>query len=150
MGFATAALCASLWGCGVPPGHFPVSGKVLYKGVPASGAIVYFHRQGGGPSPAIPMGIADDDGNFDLACDGVGSGCPPGHYAVLVEWKDPTGDGVVPVETKRKSKTKLVKRSRVRLGPDRLAGRYFVLGKPLLHAEVKPEANRLPTFELTD
>ena len=34
-------------GCGNPAGLFPVSGKVLYKGEPASGAVVYFHRVGG-------------------------------------------------------------------------------------------------------
>ncbi len=75
-----------------------------------------------------------------------GNGCPPGKYAVLVEWRDGTGDGVVPVKTK--GKTKLVKRSRVRSGPDRLNGRYFDISKPLLHAEVLPQSNTLPPFEL--
>ena len=41
-----------------------------------------------------------------------------------------------PVKTR--GKTKLVKRSRVRSGPDRLEGRYFDISKPLLHAEVLP------------
>ena len=95
-------------------------GKVFYKGEPAAGAVVYFHQEGSGaPSPqAIPFGIVEDDGSFSLTCDRVGNGCPPGKYAVLVEWRDGTGDGVVPVKTK--GKTKLVKRSRVRSGPDRL------------------------------
>jgi hypothetical protein len=31
-----------------------------------------------------------------------------------------------------------------------LKGRYFDIGKPLLHVEVKPETNQLPPFELTD
>jgi hypothetical protein len=150
MGIAAATVSVALSGCGNPPGHFPVSGKVLYKGEPAAGAVVYFHRQGGhaAAGQTIPTGIADDDGTFSLECDGIGSGCPAGNYAVLVEWKDPTGDGVVPVKTK--GKTKLVKRSRVRVGPDRLKGRYFDLGKPMLNAEVKPESNRLAPFELTD
>ena len=60
---------------------------------------------------------------FNVVCDNQGNGCPPGKYAVLVEWRDRTGDGVVPVKTR--GKTKLVKRSRVRSGPDRLGGRYF-------------------------
>jgi hypothetical protein len=47
-----------------------------------------------------------------------------------------------------KGKTKLVKRSRVRSGPDRLSGRYFDINKPLLHAEVLPQSNTLPAFEV--
>ena len=33
-------------GCGNSAGLVPVSGKVLYKGEPATGAVVYFQRQG--------------------------------------------------------------------------------------------------------
>ncbi len=137
-------------GCGNPAGLFPVSGKVLYKGEPASGAVVYFHREGGsaGANEGIPYGVVDDRGRFDLACDGAGYGCPPGNYAVLVEWRDLAGNGVVPVKTK--GRIKLVKRSRVRSGPDRLKGRYFDISKPLLHAEVKPGSNPTPSFELAD
>ena len=99
------------------------------------------------PSPqAVPFGIVEDDGGFSLTCDGVGNGCPPGQYAVLVEWRDGAGDGIVPVKTN--GKTKLVKRSRVRSGPDRLDGRYFNISKPLLHVEVLPQSNSLDPFEL--
>ena len=139
---ATAAtLSLPLWGCGNPAGYYPVSGKVLYKGEPASGAVVHFHRQGGSgaANQPIPCGVTDARGNFDLACDGVGYGCPPGNYAVLVEWRNMAGDGVVPV--KIRGNLNLVKRSRVRSGPDRLKGRYFNLSKPLLHAEVKAGSN---------
>ncbi len=150
MTMAVVMLSVSSSGCGSPAGYYPVSGKVLYKGEPASGAVVYFHREGGPAAPGqpVPSSIVNGGGYFDLACDGVGYGCPPGNYAVLVEWKDMAGDGVVPVKTK--SKTNLVKRSRVRSGPDKLKGRYFNLGKPLLHAEVKPGSNRSLDFDLTD
>jgi hypothetical protein len=135
-------------GCGGPAGYYPVQGKVLYKGQPAAGAVVYFHQEGtGAPSPkTVPFGIVEEDGSFYLTCDGVGNGCPPGKYAVLVEWRDGAGDGIVPVKTS--GKTKLVKRSRVRSGPDRLEGRYFNISKPLLHAEVLPQSNPLDPFEL--
>ena len=135
-------------GCGNPPGLYPVSGRVLCKGEPAAGAVVYFHHEGPSApsSPAIPFGIVEDDGRFSVTCDDQGSGCPPGKYAVLVEWRDGAGDGVVPVKTT--GKTKLVKRSRVRSGPDRLGGRYFDIGKPLLHVEVLPQSNTLAPFEL--
>jgi hypothetical protein len=147
-------LLAGVWlwfaapGCGNPAGYYPVEGKVLYKGKPAEGAVVYFHREAAGatPPPAVPSGIVDNDGRFSLACDGVGNGCPPGKYAVLVEWRDGTGGGVVPVKTT--GRTKLVKRSRVRSGLDRLGGRYFDGSKPLIHAEVLPQSNSLAPFEL--
>jgi hypothetical protein len=137
-------------GCGPPAGYFPVSGKVLYRGEPASGAVVYFHRAGD-PAPAgqpIPFAVVQDDGRFSLASDGVGSGARPGSYSVLVEWRDGAGDGVVPV--KGRGRVKLVKRSRVHSGPDRLKGRYFDISEPLLHADVKAASNQLPPFELTD
>ncbi len=125
-----------------------MSGKVLYKGEPAAGAVVYFHHEGPSapPSSEIPFGIVEDDGAFSLTCGDQGNGCPPGKYAVLVEWRDATGDGVVPVKTR--GRTKLTKRSRVRSGPDRLGGRYFDLSKPLLHTEVLPQSNTLAPFEL--
>ncbi len=97
-------------------------------------------------SPAIPFGIVEDDGSFYLTCDNQGTGCPPGKYAVLVEWRDRTGTACR--RCKPTGKTKLVKRSRVRSGPDRLGGRYFDISKPLLHAEVLPQSNTLPPFEL--
>jgi hypothetical protein len=135
-------------GCGNPPGYYPVDGKVYYKGEPAAGAVVYFHQEGpGAPSPQkVPFGIVEDDGRFYLTSDGVGNGCPPGKYAVLVEWRDGAGNGMVPVKTA--GKASLVKRSRVRSARDRLDGRYLDISKPLIHAEVLPQSNSLAPFEL--
>jgi hypothetical protein len=144
-------------GCGNPPGHYPVYGKVLYKGEPASGAVVYFHLEG--PSTAtretIPFGIADADGSFHLTCDGVGDGCPPGKYAVLVEWKGAPESPApepkpVPVKGKPKAQPKgfTVNRQMARQGVDRLKGHYFDISQPVLHAEVLPQSNSLPPFEV--
>jgi hypothetical protein len=146
---AVTAFFHALVGCGNPPGLYSVSGKVLHHGEPADGAVVYFHQEGPLASPlqTIPFGIVQDDGRFDLTSDNVGNGCPPGKYAVLVEWRD-QGDGVSPVKTK--GKTNLVKRSRVRSGPDRLNGRYLDINKPRLHAEVLPQSNTLAAFEIGD
>jgi hypothetical protein len=137
-------------GCGSPAGLVPVSGKVLYHGEPAAGAVVYFHRQAepGSANAPIPYGIVEDDGTYSLETEGLGRGARPGTYAVLVEWRDTKGDGVTPVKTR--GNVKLVKRSRLRSGPDRLKGRYFDAAKPLLHAEVAASSTQVPTFELTD
>lgn len=147
---ALAGLATVLSGCGNSSGTFPVSGRVMYKGEPAKGAVVYFHCESGAGAmkQPIPFGIVGDDGSFELSSDNMGYGALPGTYAVLVEWRDEGGDGVTPV--KSRGKTNLVKRSRLRAGPDRLKGRYFNISKPLLHAEVKPQANRGVDLELSD
>jgi len=148
--FAAAGFGIATAGWGNPAGLVPVSGKVLYHGEPAAGAVVYFHRdlKAGEAQQPIPSGVVEDDGSFSLNSDNLGHGALPGTYSVLVEWRDGSGDGTVPVKTR--SKVKLVKRSRVRSGPDRVKGRYFEISKPLLYAEVKPGSNQLPPFELTD
>ncbi len=152
-------MCKSFWavllaavasGCGNPEGLVPVSGKLLYHGEPARGAIVYFHRESGkgmtdGP---VPFGIVEDDGSFNLNSDNLGAGALPGKYAVLVEWREEHGDGVTPVS--RRGSLQLVKRSRVRAGADRLAGRYLDITKPRLHAEVLDHATRLDPFQIDD
>jgi hypothetical protein len=142
-------------GCGRPAGLYPVSGKVLCKGEPAARAVVYFHRKGPSPAPAstIPFGIVEDDGSFYLSCDGQGDGCPPGKYAVLVEWKGKFETPVAqpkPSRARGKSEVVHVNRRTTRNGIDRLKGRYFDISKPLLHAEVLPQSNPLPPFELVD
>ena len=145
-----SACAFSLAGCGNSAGLVPVSGKVQYKGEAASGAVVYFHRQGepGTTRELVPFGIVEEDGRFSLSSADLGSGALPGSYAVLVEWRDEKASGVVPATGK--GQTNLLKRSRIHSGPDRLKGRYFNVSKPLLQAEVKPGTNQLEPFELKD
>jgi hypothetical protein len=130
-----ASLTLSSFGCGNANGLNPVYGKVLFKSEPAVGATVYFHRVGSSDSlhEQVPMGVIQDDGTFQLAGPS-GAGAPTGDYVVLVEWKEGAG--------------KLRGRSPGLNALDRLKGRYRNMKKPLLHAEIKSGANRLPTFEL--
>jgi hypothetical protein len=144
-----------LAGCGHPAGLFPVSGKVLYNGEPAAGALVYFHWEGPPPVPAstIAFGIVEEDGSFYLASDGQGDGCPPGKYAVLVEWKSKSEVPVAqpkPSRLKGKPKVIPVNSRSTRNNVDRLKGRYFDISKPLIHADVLPQSNSLAPFELVD
>jgi hypothetical protein len=146
---ATMGCSVATAGCGNPPGLYPVTGKILHKGEPASGAVVYFHPESPTSArlPAIPSGIVDEDGSFSLSVDNLGNGCPPGKYTVLVEWRDSSGDGVA---TLKRGKATLRKRSRLRSGPDRLNGRYLDIKKPMLHAEVLTQSNNLAPFQLED
>jgi len=78
-GFGCVAACA---GCG--PGRakrFEVTGTVLYKGAPVSGAVVAFHPQAGGQ---IATGTTDAQGRFKLNTPNVGSGTTAGKHKVTV------------------------------------------------------------------
>jgi hypothetical protein len=130
-----AALGLAGASCGNNDGIYPVSGKVTYKGQPASGAAVSFRRQGGDASAEPPLlGVVRQDGSFVLLCGSRGQGAPPGEYDVLIEWKRAAGEG----------------QRRAQTGTDRLKGRYADPKRPLLHAVVTAEPNALPPFELTD
>jgi hypothetical protein len=129
-----ACVCAGS-GCGNSAGIYPVTGKVLYRGEPATGATVTFVRQGATDrfQEHTPQGVVGDDGTFSLAGP-LGSGAPPGEYAVLVEWKVGAG--------------KIKGRSPGLNAPDRLNRRYLDASRPLLRATVEAKTNSLPPFEL--
>jgi hypothetical protein len=130
---ATLALaCAS---CSNRNNLYPVSGKVTYKGSPASGATVFFHRQGGDAmNDHMIMGIVQEDGSFELVCGSLGKGAPPGEYGVLIEWKRVAGQN----------------KGRPQHGPDKLMGRYADPKRPLFYATVEAKATTLPLFDLMD
>jgi hypothetical protein len=119
--------CVLNIGCGNANGLYPVRGKVMYKGEPATGAAVYFHRKDA-PEPLKEQtlqGIVQQDGAFELA-GADGPGAIPGDYIVLIEWKK--GPGIK--------------------APDRFKGKYLSMKKPLFTAQVQPKTNDLPAFEI--
>lgn len=113
---------------------YPVSGKVMYAGHPASDATVFFYRRGGDAmNDPLIMGIVQPDGSFELACGSIGKGAPAGDYDVVIEWKARSrhnGDQSN--------------------GRDKLNGRFSDTKHPLLHAKVEAEANNLPPFDLRE
>lgn len=129
--FAAMAIltCVS---CSQRDNIYPVSGVVTYNGSPASGAVIFFHRQGGDSTNEAPvMGVVQNDGSFEVMCGASGKGAPPGEYIVLIEWKKESG-------------------LRQRHSADVLKGRYADPNNPLLHVTVEERANNLPPFELSD
>jgi hypothetical protein len=130
---ATLSLCCA--SCGNSAGLYPVSGKVLSKGEPASGAMVTFVRKGVADplSEPTPQGVVQEDGTFTLAGP-TGVGALPGEYIVLVEWKEGAGKGRG--------------RAPALNALDRLKQRYLDPNKPLLTATVEAKLNNLPTFEV--
>jgi hypothetical protein len=139
-------------------GTFPVTGKVLFEGNPAAGAVVTFVWDGSaqpGREQINPSGVTDEDGTFRLSYGSKGLGAPAGKYIVLVTWRyeNPSSKSTVaspPINTKvRKRVSRDEKRDR-KLTPDVLKGRYCDISKPLLRAEVRPEPNNLAPFELKE
>ena len=131
----TAVLAMTSVSCGNKNKIYPVLGKVTFKGSAASGAAVFFYRQGGDPmNEHLVMGIVQDDGSFELVCGSLGKGARPGEYDVVIDWKQVSGQS----------------KGRPQHGPDKLKGRYADPKHPLLHAIVEARANNLPPFELTD
>ncbi len=109
---------------------YPVSGKMTYRGTPASGAVVFFCRQGTDAINEPPiMGVVREDGSFSL-----GKGAPPGEYGVVILWKQQCSGP----STGR------------RCCYDKLGRRYADPKNPRLHAEIKAGTNDLPPFELKD
>jgi hypothetical protein len=133
--YPTVLLALISVSCGSRNDIYPVSGKVTYKGSPASGAIVFFHRQGGDPmNEHMIMGIVQDDGSFELVCGSLGKGAPPGEYDITVEWKQVSGQS----------------NGRPQHGPDKLNGRFADPKRPLFHATIKAERNDLASFDLSE
>lgn len=130
-----AVLALASASCGNKNNIYPVLGKVTYKGSPASGATVFFHRRGGDSvNDHMIMGIVQEDGSFELVCGDLGKGAPPGEYDVAIQWKQVSGQS----------------KGGPQHGPDRLKGRYADPKRPRLHAMVKAERNELAAFDLTD
>ena len=145
-----AAVALTFAGCGDSNGLVPVVGRVLYKGQPASGARLHFHRQ---DSPAsvqrdpIPSALVDEDGSFELTTGDLGRGAPAGRYAVLVAWPEEGGKE----RPGRQGQPGFEPGSKLNRTPlDRLKGRYLDLATSGLVAEVKPDTRELPPFELKD
>jgi hypothetical protein len=138
---AAVTLAASCAGCGNADGLYPVYGKVLYKGVPAEGATVYFHRKGPADSQeTVPSGVVQEDGSFRLVAARGAAGALPGAYDVLIEWRD--------LGQVRKKGQKGYRSDQP--PPDRLRGKYFNRSRPLLQAEVRSQTNYLDPFELKE
>ena len=128
---AAAAILAA--GCADSgPKLYPVRGKVVVDGKPASDAIVFLHRQGrADPGEPVPYGKADADGAFEVTTTKAGDGALPGEYVLTVVWPDmskaPDGNGE---------------------RPDLLYGAFAAAAKSSIKATVGEKDNQLPDITL--
>lgn len=81
-----AALATSCAGDGREP-VYAVKGRILYKGGPAKGAMVLFHKVEGDEKKAVkPFGRAGADGSFQVNSYNANDGAPEGEYIVTIIW----------------------------------------------------------------
>src|SRR5437870_3824723 len=67
---------------------YPVKGRVLVKGKPASGALVVFYPADRGAKSPSASGTADEEGWFSLSTYESDDGAPAGDYEVGITWGD--------------------------------------------------------------
>jgi hypothetical protein len=117
---------------------FPVSGEVRFRGKPAAGAVIMFHRKVESDDRKIllPNGRTDQLGRFILGTYAQNDGAPAGEYRVSIIWPGPLPNAV-PGDSESSHG-----------GPDKLKGRYGDPEKSGLKATVAASNNNLPPFEL--
>ncbi|HXT59444.1 MAG TPA: carboxypeptidase-like regulatory domain-containing protein [Pirellulales bacterium] len=113
---------------------FHVSGKVLYQGQPAAGAIVAFVPLDE-PFALKPHGVSGPEGDFQLSTYELNDGVPRGRYGVTIKWPGPNprsnGEGDEEIQ-----------------GPDRLGGRYGSPQASKWKIEVAQEPLELEPFDV--
>lgn len=117
---------------------YPVTGRVLVNGQPATGAVVVFHPVDSSEKLQAlrPYGTVDSAGVYTLNCYTQGDGAPAGEYLVTIAWEvdgagadsdDPEASAIV---------------------PDRLKGKYSDPAQSGLKALVSSGATEVPEFAL--
>ena len=102
-------LAVLLSGCGAPT--VPVTGKIVFDGVPAENITVLFQPQAGGDAGKNALvaayGKTDKNGAYSLKLIHTKqAGVIPGEYAVFLSWKDTSGEVVNIAETDTQLKNK--------------------------------------------
>jgi hypothetical protein len=117
---------------------YPVTGRVMVNGQPATGAVVVFHPVDSDEKlqELRPYGTVDSAGVYSLNCYGQGDGAPAGEYLVTIAWEvDSSGAGSDDPEASA-------------IVPDRLGGKYSEPAQSGLEAVVSSGATEVPEFAL--
>jgi hypothetical protein len=133
--FVPALFCLACSGGGASLN--PVTGKVLYKDQPATGALLSFHPEGGNKvTTVVPVGLAGSDGTFELKT-GDAKGAAAGKYKVTVFWPE---EAVPPGGKKMSTAPPEIR--------DKLKGAYSNASSSQISVEVKSGVNRLDPLNL--
>jgi hypothetical protein len=130
-------LAAFVLGCGgpePPEAVHAVNGQVTYRGKPAVGAIVVFHKVGADPSSGQPSGKVQDDGTFSLTSYQPGDGAAEGEYRVTISWREAIGGSLSDPD----------------YGPEKLPKKYQSPDTSGLTVNVVSGTNDLEPFQVKD
>jgi hypothetical protein len=113
-----------------------VQGKVLYKGNPIKGAVVFFHPVNANAlTTKRPSGVTAEDGTFTLGT-GKDNGAPAGQYIVTVVWY------------KEAAPSTKIAMTQPPEPEDQWKGRFADPKSSQLTVEIKPGVNQLEPFKL--
>jgi hypothetical protein len=134
-GVAVLVALAFLAGCGTGDGKrpvFPVAGKVLVDGKPATDAYLVFYPTNSADTLAPkPTAVADEQGNLVVTTYVTGDGAPAGEYKVGIEWP------------------KMVNQfGRIQRGPDQLGGKFKDSATSKWTVRIANGPNTLPDFDI--
>lgn len=132
-----AVLLASCTGCAPGNPRVPVTGKITVDGMPAEGAVLFFHPEDGNME-WLASATADANGSFSLVSN-MEPGAKPGKYKVAVTWPDPK---VKPTESQKMM-------GMVEPGPDLLKGKFGNKESSGLTAEIASDTKELPPIALS-
>ena len=114
----------------------PVEGKVLHRGKPVAGAVVFLvpAADGAADDAVRPRGVTGPDGTFRLTTYAQDDGAPPADYAVSVRCPPPqsASDGPLGVGPPR----------------DMFRGRYSNPRTSGLQVSITPDTTQLRPFDL--
>ena len=116
---------------------YPVKGRVLVKGKPASGALVVFYPADRGARSPSASGTADEEGWFSLSTYESDDGAPAGDYDVGITWRDHAFQ-----------RQGVLKKSDKAAAADQLKDRYKNPKTSKIRARVEEKPNELPPFDL--
>jgi len=131
------ALAVCILGCGgpePPEAVYPVTGKVFYRGKPAVGAMVAFHKVGSDPNSGQPSGEVQEDGTFTLTSYRPDDGAASGEYQVTISWRDAVGGSLSDPD----------------YGPEKLPKKYQASETSGLTVSVAAGSNDLAPFQIND
>jgi hypothetical protein len=72
---------------------YPVKGKILVEGKPASECLIYLNRTWDDDHPrrVTPYALSDENGEFQITSYFTNDGAPEGEYVATIEWRERSG-----------------------------------------------------------
>ncbi len=142
------ALFMLLPGCGSSDGKAIITGKVVYKGKGAAGAILTFQATSSNSASSglggAYSGVVAEDGSLRVQLREGEQPPAPGKYIVLVHW--PEDPKIQPAKDTKPG----MRKSKLGIPADRLNNRYQDRNNPLITVDLQSGKTDIKMIELSD